>query len=339
MFLKIAVVILSLTLIILAFLLFRQKQQKPEVKEKVQPDNSNETNLQEQQITSLASQLDNSHQEIQKLKELILTNFADHKSSLRERFDYLDKSFAELNKIFASSKRGMLGNSYLNELLGIILPRDDSVYQLEFTLAKKTEEGKSLRVDAIVFGAEKKNNLAIDSKFPLDNYLVMVDESRTTEEKERAQKDFQQDLKRHVDKTCQYLSEEDSIYQCIMFIPSDVVYLAINELRFYGLIETACQKKVWICSPTTFYIVLNQIVLANRNWELYKNSSKILEVYLEIAQEFGRFAKRWKEVNKTFSAATKKINDLETTVGKILEKNEKLQRFQGEDKEKIDGEN
>jgi|ERR1043166_4306025 DNA recombination protein RmuC len=143
-----------------------------------------------------------------------------------------------------SSKRGMLGNSYLNELLAIILPKDDAVYQLEYTLLKKTEEGKSLRVDAIVFGAEKKNNLAIDSKFPLDNYLVMTDEGRSKEEKEQAQKDFQQDLKRHVDKTCQYLSEEDSIYQVVMFIPSDTIYLAINELRFYGVIENACQKKV-----------------------------------------------------------------------------------------------
>src|SRR2546423_13482780 len=164
-----------------------------------------------------------------------------------------------------SSKRGMLGNSYLNELLGIILPKDDAVYQMEYTLTKRTEKGEGLRVDAIVFGAERKNNLAIDSKFPLDNYLVMSDESRTKEAREQAQKDFQQDLKRHVDKTSQYLSEEDSIYQVVMFIPSDVVYLAINELRFYGVVENACQKKVWICSPTTLYIVLNQIVLANRN--------------------------------------------------------------------------
>jgi len=330
MFLEIAVVILSLVLIILAFLLFRQKQ-RPEVKSKIKEP---EPNLQDRQLISLASRLEHSYEEIQRLKELILTNFADHKSSLRERFDYLDKSFAELNKIFMSSKRGMLGNSYLNELLGIILPRDDEVYQMEYTLTKKTEEGKSLRVDAIVFGSEKKNNLAIDSKFPLDNYLVMVDESRSVEEREQSQKDFQQDLKRHVDKTSQYLSEVDSIYQVVMFIPSDVVYLAINELRFYGVVENACQKKVWICSPTTLYIVLNQIVLANRNWELYKNSSEILKVYLEIEQEFGRFAKRWKEVNKTFSAAVKKIGDLEVTVGKILEKNEKLRSFKGEDKEK-----
>jgi DNA anti-recombination protein RmuC len=244
MFLEITIVILALALVILAFLLFRQKPPKP-IEAKKPVDNSNElTKLQEQQITALASQLDNSHQEIQKLKELFTTNFADHRASLRERFDYLDKSFAELNKIFASSKRGMLGNSYLNELLGIILPRDDSVYQLEFTLKKKSEKGEGLRVDAIVFGSEKKNNLAIDSKFPLDNYLVMVDESKSVEEKEQAQKDFQQDLKRHVDKTSQYLSEEDSIHQCVMFIPSDVVYLAINELSLYGVIESACQKKV-----------------------------------------------------------------------------------------------
>ena len=138
----------------------------------------------------------------------------------------------------------MLGNSYLNELLGIILPKDDSVYQLEYTLLKKTEKGEGLRVDAIVFGSENKNNLAIDSKFPLDNYLLMIDESQSLEEKEQAQKDFQNDLKRHVDKTSQYLSEADSIYQCIMFIPSDTIYLMINELRFYGIIENALQKKV-----------------------------------------------------------------------------------------------
>jgi len=83
--------------------------------------------------------------------------------------------------------------------------------------------------------------------------------------------------------------------------------------------------------------VLNQIILANRNWELHQNSTRILQVYLEIAQEFGRFAKRWKEVNKTFAAATKKINDLETTVGKILEKNEKLQRFGGKEEKLVEG--
>jgi len=41
-------------------------------------------------------------------------------------------------------------------------------------------------------------------------------------------------------------------------------------------------------------------------------------------------------VNKTFAAATKKINDLETTVGKILEKNEKLQSFGGKEEKLVE---
>jgi DNA anti-recombination protein RmuC len=235
MFLELTILVLSLALIFLLFLLYQQKQ-----KDKKLPKEPN----QEQQISSLLARLDDSDQKVQTLKELILTNFADHQASFRERFDYLDKSFAELNKIFYSSKRGMLGNSYLNELLGIILPKDNSVYQLEFTLKKKTEREEGLRVDAIVFGSQNKNNLAIDSKFPLDNYLIMIDEDKSPEEKEQAQKDFRNDLKRHVEKTSQYLSEEDSIYQVMMFIPSDTVYLMINELRFYEIIELALQKKV-----------------------------------------------------------------------------------------------
>jgi len=61
MILELAVVILSLALIILTFLLFRQKQQKAI---KAVKENQHEPTLQEQQLTSLTSQLVNSHQEI-----------------------------------------------------------------------------------------------------------------------------------------------------------------------------------------------------------------------------------------------------------------------------------
>jgi len=57
---------------------------------------------------------------------------------------------------------------------------------MEFKLKKKRasnrEEG--LRVDAIIFGPEGKNNLAIDSKFPLKNYLSSTD-SNLMEKKEK----------------------------------------------------------------------------------------------------------------------------------------------------------
>lgn len=299
------ILLLTLALIYLAYLLSQQKNHDQ----------------------GLTTKLSHFQQETQTLKDLLLTNFATSQATSKERFDYLDKSFQELNKVFLSSKRGLLGNSYLNELLSIILPQDQQVYQLEFTLQKKTNKQEGLRVDAIIFGPQQKNNLAIDSKFPLDNYLVMIDESKSPEEKERASKDFQNDCKKHVEKTSQYISEEDSIYQAVMFIPSDAIYLMINELRFYEILELALKKKVWICSPTTLYIVLNQILLANRNWELHKNSEKILQAYLEVAKEFSRFDLRWQEVSKNLTSSIKKVLDLEVTIGKIIKKNEELARF------------
>lgn len=280
------------------------------------------------QIDNLLTQLKNSNADIQALKDLLLTKFATSQASSKERFDYLDKSFHELSKIFLSSKRGMLGNSYLNELLAISLPQDKIVYQLEYTLKKKTNKQEGLRVDAIIFGPGNKNNLAIDSKFPLDNYLLMIDETKSSEEQERASKDFIIDCKRHVEKTSLYISEEDSIYQAVMFLPSDAIYLKINELKFYGIVEFALKKKVWICSPTTLYIVLNQILLANRNWELYKNSEKILVAYLEISQEFTRFDSRWQELSKNLINSIKKALEMETTISKIIKKTKDLQKFQ-----------
>jgi DNA recombination protein RmuC len=316
--------LLILALIYLVYLLNQQKSQQSQL-------DIQQKNQEKEQINNLSSELKQSGVEIQTLKDLFLTNFATNNASTKERFDYLDKSFNELNKVFASSKRGMLGNSYLNELLSIILPQDKQVYQLEWTLAKKTTKGDGLRVDAIIFGPEQKNNLAIDSKFPLDNYLLMIDESKSIEERERAQKDFQNDCKKHVEKTSQYISSEDSIYQAVMFIPSDAIYLSINELRFYEIIELALKKKVWICSPTTLYIVLNQIILANRNWELHRNSEKILTAYLEIAKEFGRFDVRWQEVSRNLNMSVKKVLEFETTISKIIKKNEELGRFKVDD--------
>ena len=137
MFLEITIIFLSFALIILSFLFYQQKKSdksreiKKETKPKEPINHESETNkIQEQQIAAFFAELGNSAKEIQALKELILTNFADNRASLRERFDYLDKSFTELNKVFYSSKRGMLGNSYLNELLSITLPQDNQIYQL-----------------------------------------------------------------------------------------------------------------------------------------------------------------------------------------------------------------
>jgi DNA recombination protein RmuC len=145
----------------------------------------------------------------------------------------------------------------------LYLPQEDKSYQTEFQLKKKRASNKEegLRVDAIVFSANGKHNIAIDSKFPLENYLSSVDSNLTEEQKEQFEKKFENDVKKHIDKVSEYISEEDGIKYAIMFVPSEVIFSKINEQRYYRIVEVALGKRVSICSPAILLVIVDQLRL------------------------------------------------------------------------------
>jgi DNA recombination protein RmuC len=155
-------------------------------------------------------------------------------------------------------ERGKLGNLQLEYLLSLYLPKNKDIFQMEYTLKKKTKRGDGLRVDAIIFGLDKKGNLAIDSKFPLDNYSSIEDVSKF--EKEAKIKKFKENLKAHIKKVSEYLSEEDDIEHSVMFVPSELIFAKINEEDYHDIIDFALKKKVFLCSPTTLLIIVNQVL-------------------------------------------------------------------------------
>jgi len=148
-------------------------------------------------------------------------------------------------------------------LLSSYLPKSDKLYKTEFKLKKKRDSNKEegLRVDAIVFSVNRENNIAIDSKFPLENYLSSVDINFTEEQKEQFEKKFEDDVKKHIDKVSEYISEEDGIKYAIMFVPSEVIFSKINEQRYYNIIEVALKKRVSICSPAILLVIVDQLRL------------------------------------------------------------------------------
>jgi len=149
-------------------------------------------------------------------------------------------------------------------LLSIYLPKEDKIYQTEFQLKKKRSNDKGLRVDAIVFSVNGKHNIAIDSKFPLENYLSSVDSNLTEEQKEEFEKKFENDVKEHIEKVSEYISEEDGINYAIMFVPSEVIFSKINEQRFYRIIGVSLEKRVSICSPAILLVIIDQLQLWNK---------------------------------------------------------------------------
>jgi DNA recombination protein RmuC len=140
-------------------------------------------------------------------------------------------------------------------LLSLYLPKSDKIYQTEFKLKKKRTNNKEegLRVDAIIFGPEGKNNLAIDSKFPLKNYLPATDSNLTEKERKEFEKKFENDVKEHIEKVAEYISEEDGTKYAIMFVPSEVIFSKLFEQRYYDTIVKVALKKKFLFALQRFY--------------------------------------------------------------------------------------
>jgi DNA recombination protein RmuC len=155
-------------------------------------------------------------------------------------------------------QRGVLGEYFLEETLKNVLPPNS--YQMQY----KFSDGNI--VDAVVF--VQKKIVPIDSKFSLENYERVLN-AKDSDERERWEKAFKQDLKNRIDETSKYIRpEEDTLDFAFMFIPSEAIYydLLINkvgavQLNTRDLIEYAfCEKKVIIVSPTSFLAYLQTVL-------------------------------------------------------------------------------
>lgn len=267
-------------------------------------------------------------EKINKDLELRLNN---NQQLIKTHLENLNKGISQplekLNNVLLhSGKRGKWGNTRLDQLLSSYLPKGDKLYQTEFQLKKKrtnNQEG-SLRVDAIVFSADSRNNIAIDSKFPLENYLSSVDSNLTEEQKEQFEKKFENDVKKHIDKVSEYVSEEDGIKYAIMFVPSEVIFSKINEQRYYRIVGVALEKRVSICSPAILLVIVDQLRLWNETWEQYKNLDKIIS---EISKFWGNlklFKDRWDKIIKTIESNNENIRKFNISARKLIEDGERI---------------
>lgn len=236
-----------------------------------------------------------------------------------------------------SGKRGAWGNTQLDQLLSLYLPKDNKIYQTEFQLKKKRTNNKEegLRVDAIVFSVNGKNNIAIDSKFPLENYLSSANSDLTEEQKDQFEKKFENDVKKHVDKVAEYVSEEDGTKYAIMFVPSEVIFSKINEQRYYNIVEVALKKRVSICSPAILLVIIDQLLLWNKTWEQYKNLDKITFEISKFWDNLKLFKERWDKIIKTIDSNYEAIRKFNISTRKLIEDGEKIKNRESDLLEKL----
>jgi DNA recombination protein RmuC len=171
-------------------------------------------------------------------------------------------------------QRGVLGEYFLQTVLENVLPPN------RFELQYRFKDGEI--VDAAIF-LDKQKVLPVDSKFSLENYNRLLEETDKTRRLVIA-KQIKIDLKNRIDETAKYIRpDEKTMDFAFMFIPSEAVYydLLINKIgagesNARDLIEYAFRDKhVIIVSPTSFMAYLQTVLQGLRSLQIEEQAKDI----------------------------------------------------------------
>ena len=260
------------------------------------------------------------------------TNVLERLSKIDEaqkKIESLSSDIVSLQGILTDKKsRGIFGEVNLKQILSSVFGESNNkVYSLQYTLANGTI------VDCILFAPEPLGTIAIDSKFPLENYRMMVDKKLPIETRERYEKQFKIDVKKHIDAiSSKYIIPEITSDQAIMFLPAEAIFAEINAYHS-DIIEYAYKKRVWITSPTTLMSTLTVIQMIIKNLERDKYTSIIHDELNKLGIEFGRYKERWDRLAKSIQTVNKEVENVQITSDKI---SKKFDIISGVDLEKLE---
>lgn len=247
------------------------------------------------------------------------TNVLERLSKIDEaqkKIDGLSNDIVSLQSILTDKKsRGIFGEVNLKHILvSVFGEKNDKIYSLQYTLPNGTI------ADSVLFAPAPLGTIAIDSKFPLESYRMMVDKKLPQEIRERYEKQFKSDVKKHIDAISnKYIIEEVTSDQAIMFLPAEAIFAEINAYH-QDIIEYAYRKKVWITSPTTLISTLTVIQMIIKNIERDKYTSVIHEELNKLGVEFSRYKERWDKLAKSIQTVNKDVESVYITTEKISKK-------------------
>ncbi len=239
----------------------------------------------------------------------------------QKKIDGLTTNVVSLQELLGDKRsRGAFGEVQLEALVRNVLPVNSFAMQYTF------ENGT--RADCALFLPDPTGTVAVDSKFPLENYHRMFDSKLSDIEQLAAEKQFKVDVKKHVDDIAnKYIISNVTSDGAVMFIPAEAVFA---ELHAYhnDVIEYAMNKRVWVVSPTTLMAVLNTARAVLKDVETRKQVHVIKEELGKLSKDFGRFDQRMKKLADNIRQAHENAQEVHISSQKISSRFAQIERVE-----------
>ncbi len=239
----------------------------------------------------------------------------------QKKIDGLTTNVVSLQELLGDKRsRGAFGEVQLEALVRNVLPVNS--YAMQHTFENGT------RADCALFLPEPTGTVAVDSKFPLENYHRMFDSKLSDAEQLLAEKQFKLDVKKHVDDIAKkYIISNVTSDGAVMFIPAEAVFAELHAYH-QDVIEYAMNKRVWVVSPTTLMAVLNTARAVLKDVETRKQVHVIKEELAKLSKDFGRFDQRMKKLADNIRQAHENAQDVHISSQKITQRFAKIERVE-----------
>jgi DNA recombination protein RmuC len=245
----------------------------------------------------------------------VVQGVAETRESTRQVFT-IAAQLQDFERVLKHQKqRGNLGEQSLKLILENILP--PGTFKLQYQFPSREI------VDAVIMA--KEGLIPIDAKFPLENYLRIVDEK---DESRRGELEvaFKNDLKRRIDETAKYIRPDyGTLPFAFMFIPAEGIYydLLVNEVgavkvNTRSLIEYAYNdKQVIIVSPTTFTAYLQSVLYGFKAFKVEETAREIAKNVETLSRHLKAFEESFKRLGGSLSTAVTHYNAAYQELGRV----------------------
>ncbi|HTM64622.1 MAG TPA: DNA recombination protein RmuC [Gammaproteobacteria bacterium] len=205
--------------------------------------------------------------------------------------------------------RGTFGEVQLSALIQNMIPEQHFSFQHQLS--------NNRRPDCMLFLPEPTGNIAVDAKFPLENYRTMIDSSLPESERIQAERQFKIDIRKHIqDIADKYIIPGETSDGAVMFIPAEAVFAEIHA-HHSDLVEFAQKAKVWLVSPTTMMAILTTARAVLKDAATRKQVHEIQKHLHHLSEDFERFQIRMDNLAKRIAQAHADVEQVHISSRKI----------------------
>lgn len=231
----------------------------------------------------------------------------------QKKITELSSNVVSLQEILNDKRsRGTFGEVQLSALIRNVIPEQ------HFSFQHTLSNGK--RADCLLLLPEPTGNIAIDAKFPLENFRLLMESSLSDSERRQTEQQFRIDIRKHIQDIAEkYIIPSETADGAVMFIPAEAVFAEIHA-RYPDLVEAAHRSKVWLVSPTTMMAILTTARAVLKD-AATRQQLHIIQKHLHmLANDFERFQKRMDNLARHIAQAHTDVEQVNTSAKKITER-------------------